>query len=124
MRNESLLFLRAIVMGIWLLVSYRGVRFLYRAVVSDKRKNGRILDLLYWVVAGGVVFSEIYRYNSGQLRIFMLPGAVFGAFFSNYLLNRLLFLIKRCKLLPRKPTRKRFKSFKRSRRFETVKKKK
>ena len=47
----------------------------------------------------GVVFAELYQYNEGVLRLFLLPDVFLGAFLINSLLKRLLFLVKRGKIL-------------------------
>ena len=131
-KTESCLLLRALVLGmIWMLV-YTALEFL-------KKKSGKhpvlhsCSDFLYWLITGSVLFCEIYRYNQGIFRWFMLVGAVSGAFFVNFSLNlvkRLLFPGERCKISTYKLTEDRTEAdnhripyFRRGRRIEKVKKK-
>lgn len=91
------LFLLAAGTGAALLLLYR-ILGVFRWFLPG-RKAVSFFDLLYWIFAGGTLFAEIYRYNEGILRFFLLPAVFLGAFFANYLLKRLLFPAKRGKLL-------------------------
>ena len=79
-------------------------------------------DIIYWIMAGIVLFGLLYRSNYGSLRLFMIPGVAFGGIFANFMLNRLLFLVKRCRISWYRPTKRRLCGNRRSRRFEKVKK--
>lgn len=122
-RFEMLLFFRCFETGIILLLFYRAVGVLC-GILPRCRWMKNITDILYWLFAGCMIFSEIYRYNYGCLRVYMLSGDIVGAFFANSVLNRLLFLIKRCKISSYKYTKRCFWSFRRSRQLEKVKKEK
>jgi len=54
----------------------------------------------------------------------MLAGVAFGGIFANFVLNRLLFLVKRCKISSYRHTKRRLWCNRRGRRFEKVKKEK
>ena len=92
-RFEMLLFFRCFETGIILLLFYRAVGVLC-GILPRCRWMKNITDILYWLFAGCMIFSEIYRYNYGCLRVYMLSGDIMGVFFANSVLNRLLFLIQ------------------------------
>ena len=119
-RFEMLLFFRCFETGIILLLLYRAVGVLC-GILPRCRWMKNITDILYWLFAGCMIFSEIYRYNYGCLRVYMLSGDIMGAFFANSVLNRLLFLIKRCKISSYRHTKRRLWCNRRSRHFEKVK---
>ena len=83
-----------------------------------------MLDILYWLLAGLLIFTKIYETNQGILRSFILLGMAFGAYLVQLFpgpflekilckilefpvrtvkksINRLLFCKKRCKILAR-----------------------
>ena len=78
-------------------------------------------DFLYWILTGSVVFAELYQYNEGVLRLFLLPAVFLGAFLMNSLLKRLLFFVKRGKILIIMENR--FCNWKRGKQIEKVQKK-
>lgn len=93
---EIILFLRMAGMGAMLLFIYRLLGIL--RWWSSGKKTLAVIDLLYWILAAGTFFFEIYRYNEGVLRIFLLSAVFLGAFFMNSLLKRLIFYVKRGKI--------------------------
>ncbi|RHO79099.1 hypothetical protein DW073_04285 [Ruminococcus sp. AF45-4BH] len=98
MKFETALFLRAIMSGMMLCAAYRifcGLLYHF----FGRRGIRSVTDFLYWLAAGFLLFFALFRCNYGELRLFLLPGALIGAFFANYLLNRLLFPVKRCSIL-------------------------
>lgn len=119
MQSELFLLFMAAGTGAVLLLFYRVLEF-FRRLLPGKMA-GTVLDFLYWPFAGAVVFVEIYRYNEGILRFFLLQAVFLGAFLMNYLLKRLLFPVKRCKLLI--IMEKRFCNLKRGKQIEKVQKK-
>ena len=68
--------------------------------------------------------TALYQCNYGRIRFFMLAGVAFGGIFANFVLNRLLFLVKRCKISSYRHTKRRLWCNRRGRRFEKVKKEK
>ena len=122
-RREILLFFHAFGTGIAMLVVYRLTDVMKRRLCCNRIWNSTV-DILYWILAGLLLFSALYRWNYGRLRFFMLSGAVFGGIFANFVLNRLLFLVKRCKISQYKHTKRRLWCNRRGRRFEKVKEKK
>lgn len=119
MESELLLFLLAAGTGAALLLLYR-ILGIFRWLLPGT-KAVSLFDLLYWIFTGSVLFAEIYRYNEGILRFFLLPAVFSGAFFANYLLKRLLFCAKRGKILI--IIKNRFCNLKRGKQIEKVKKK-
>lgn len=122
-RFEILLFFHAFEMGTGLVLAYRLLHLILKLL--PKSRNWKAAgDLLYWLIAAVVVFVGVYQWNYGRLRLFMLPAAAIGGVFANFVLNRLLFLVKRCKISSYKHTKRRLHCFRRGRRFEKVKKEK
>ena len=99
--NEIWLFIRAFAGGAVLILCYSLLQEIRRLIFCSPAAGG-ILDLLYWVCAGLLVFAGIYRINQGILRSFLFLGIISGAFLT-YLtkkyINWLLFFCKRCKIL-------------------------
>lgn len=123
MRNETALFFRFIEAGLILVMAYR-LSFIARYWFRKYKVINAILEAGYWITAGIWLFAMMFRYNSGQLRMFLFLGLTSGAFFANYLLKRLIFLGKRCNILSCERMKSCFLGFRRSRQFEKVKKKK
>ena len=96
-RLEILLFFRAFETGVGMLVVYRLTDMLKRRLFCDRMWNSTV-DILYWLLAGLLLFTDLYQCNYGRIRFFMLAGVAFGGIFANFVLNRLLFLVKRCKI--------------------------
>lgn len=124
MRLETALFFKSVEIGVLLLLSYRLVIFVMMRLPGKAIRKRAVADLLFWSAAGLCLFSTAYKYNSGELRLFMLAGVAIGSFFVNSLFKRLLFGAKRCKILSNAYVNKYFHGFRRGRRFEKVKKKK
>ena len=123
MKFETALFIRAIMSGVILCAAYRisgGLLYHFFGRCGIRSAT----DILYWLAAGFLLFFALFRWNYGELRLFLLPGALIGAFFANYLLNLLLFPVKRCSILLHRHLKKRNRKFRRGRRFEKIKKKK
>lgn len=119
MEREMFLFLMAAGTGAGLLLFYR-VLGIFRWMFSG-RGSVAFFDFLYWILTGSVVFAELYQYNEGVLRLFLLPAVFLGAFLMNSLLKRLLFLVKRGKILIIMENR--FCNWKRGKQIEKVQKK-
>lgn len=122
-RFEILLFFRSVEAGVVMILVYRTVSLPGSLLLQSKRWKNTV-DLLYWLTAGILLFIAAFQSNYGKLRIFMLAGVAFGGIFANFVLNRLLFWVKRCNILWYKHTKRRLWCNRRSRRFEKVKKEK
>ena len=109
-RLEILLFFRAFETGVGMLVVYRLTDMLKRRLFCDRMWNSTV-DILYWLLAGLLLFTDLYQCNYGRI-------------FANFVLNRLLFLVKRCKISSYRHTKRRLWCNRRGRRFEKVKKEK
>ena len=121
---EGILLVRAVGIGILLLLFYRILTFFRQIPKKTNRTFQSISDLLFWIMTGILSFCAVYRYNSGEIRFFLLPAVGIGAFFANSLLNRLLFMVKRCNISLYRHTKKRSCGIRRGRRFEKIKKEK
>ena len=88
-RLEILLFFRAFETGVGMLVVYRLTDMLKRRLFCDRMWNSTV-DILYWLLAGLLLFTALYQCNYGRIRFFMLAGVAFGGIFANFVLNRLM----------------------------------
>lgn len=122
-RFEILLFFRSLEAGMVMVMVYRTLS-LFEKLLFRSRRWKNTVDLIYWLTAGILLFVAVYQSNYGRLRLFMLAGVGFGGIFANFVLNRLLFLVKRCNILWYRHTKRRLWCNRRSRRFEKVKKEK
>lgn len=149
---EIWLFLQALLMGAVLLLCYSTFDILKKLLPSHRLLAG-ILDLFFWLMAGMVVFVAIYKSNQGSIRIFLFLGLFLGAalarlgpgpfyervgirllgFLVRFIkkwIKRLLFFLRRCKILVdnlRNSTKKVLKiawQVKRGRKFGKVREKK
>ena len=87
-RLEILLFFRAFETGVGMLVVYRLTDMLKRRLFCDRMWNSTV-DILYWLLAGLLLFTALYQCNYGRIRFFMLAGVAFGGIFANFVLNYL-----------------------------------
>ena len=118
---EIWLFLQALVMGAVLLLCYSTFDILKKLLPFHRLLAG-ILDLVFWFLAGIVVFVAIYKNNQGSIRIFLFLGLFGGAILAGWWLRPfyekmgirimgflaglikkwikwLLFFLRRCKIL-------------------------
>ena len=108
MKFETALFIRAIMSGVIMCAAYRifgGLLYYF----FGRRGIRSVTDILYWLAAGFLLFLALFRWNYGELRLF---------------LNLLLFPVKRCSILIHRHLKRRNRKFRRGRRFEKIKKKK
>ena len=75
-RLEILLFFRAFETGVGMLVVYRLTDMLKRRLFCDRMWNSTV-DILYWLLAGLLLFTALYQCNYGRIRFFMLAGVAF-----------------------------------------------
>lgn len=80
---EIWLFLQALLMGAVLLLCYSTFDILKKFLPSRRLLAG-ILDLVFWFLAGIVVFVAIYKNNQGSIRIFLFWGLFFGAILASW----------------------------------------
>lgn len=120
MHFEVLLFFQSVLMGVILLLCY-DVLVILRKVFPHSSAAVGMEDLLYWILAAAVVFSQVYRLNQGTLRGFLFTGIIMGAiichltigelfvrivsfilgafvFYAKKIINMLLFPVKRGKI--------------------------
>ena len=80
MKFETALFIRAIMSGVILCAAYRisgGLLYHFFGRCGIRSAT----DILYWLAAGFLLFFALFRWNYGELRLFLLPGVLIGAFF-------------------------------------------
>lgn len=68
-RLEILLFFRAFETGVGMLVVYRLTDMLKRRLFCDRMWNSTV-DILYWLLAGLLLFTALYQCNYGRIRFF------------------------------------------------------
>lgn len=140
---ELFLFFQSVAMGAMLLLCYSFLIAL-RQAVPHAGAVVMVQNLVFWIAAGFFVFVRIYRSNQGSLRNFLFLGLLLGAFLGNALLrplfvkicgkilgipvnavkkiiNVLLFLERRCKILISKTRVKRGRLFEKGREKEQKK---
>lgn len=153
MHFEMMLFFQSMCMGAILILGYDFFIAL-RSVIPHHPVAVALEDLFFWLLMAFLVFAGVYRVNQGILRSFLFFGMILGAFlykktvsvffvkslavilgipvfFAKFSTNRLLFLVRRCKIyacrfvdLINREEKTRFLQVKRSRQVEKVKKRK
>lgn len=77
--NQAYLFLIFIINGI-----VTGLLFDFFRISRKVFKTNDVItyieDILFWILAGGIVLYSIFVFNNGELRLFMFLGIVLGAF--------------------------------------------
>lgn len=120
MHLEMVLFFKAMGLGVLLILGY-DLFVALRRVLPHHPAVVACEDFGFWLIVAFVSFAGVYRTNQGILRSFLLLGMVLGAIlcrniasplfvktaevilgipvvFAKFLINRLLFLVKRCKI--------------------------
>lgn len=114
---------QSVLLGAGLSIGYLVIRVIKKFSGHKSMALGG-LDILYWLLAGLMIFVKVYETNQGILRSFILLGMAFGAYLAHLFpvpflekilckilefpvrtvkksINRLLFCKKRCKILAR-----------------------
>lgn len=76
--EETMLFIKACVLGLFLGVIYDLFR-IYRIFVKSKPLNVFIQDILYFTIITIITFMFLLVYNDGRLRMFILIGELMGS---------------------------------------------
>ena len=124
---EIWLFCQSVLLGALLRLSYVVIQAFRKSFPHSPAIKG-FFDILYWLIAGLVIFARIYQTNQGTLRNFLFTGLLTGAVLAHLsaapvlekicvkilkfpvdfvkkilkkYTKRLLFLGKRCKILDR-----------------------
>lgn len=120
MHFETMLFLQAVGIGAVLILCY-DLLIAFRRVIAHHPVIVAAEDLLFWLAAALAVFSGLYCTNQGILRSFLFLGMILGALlcgstisplfirgaavilgipvvFVKFLIKRLLFFIRRCRI--------------------------
>lgn len=71
------LFGMAILWGGGLMLAYDGLRLL-RLFVTHRRSVQAVEELIFWLAASFVIYTLIYRYNSGAVRNYVVFGMAVG----------------------------------------------
>lgn len=99
--HELLLMIQAAAAGAVLLFCYHILKGLRRIWHHSALLTG-VEDIVYWIGSALWIFSQIYRFNDGIPRFFMVPGLIIGALLCHFFLQKmikwLLFPVRRCKL--------------------------
>lgn len=90
-KNQASILLDALFVGMVIMFFYDGFRLLRRVV-----RHGRIIrdieDLVFWIIAGFIVFSLVYSRNDGNIRWFIIVGVAIGMYLYHISFGR--FLVK------------------------------
>lgn len=148
MNRELVLLLQSVWMGVLLLIFYDILR-IFRGVIPHRNSWITAQDLCYWILAGLYIFCKMYQENHGMIRLFVFAGILLGMLCYHYTISpffvtifvrlfkipinyikkgtkRLLFAIKRCKILICRPMgrylHKRIGENKRLNKIENIKK--
>ena len=76
-RDEALIFLESLYAGLKVMAGYDILR-LIRIIKTHSRILAGIEDYIYWTVSGIYIFVQIYTYNNGTLRWFIILGIILG----------------------------------------------
>ena len=77
--NQAYLFFIFIINGIVIGLLFDFFR-ISRKVFKTNDIMTYIEDVLFWILAGGIVLYSIFVFNNGELRLFMFLGIILGAF--------------------------------------------
>lgn len=93
--KQAQLIIASVLVGFGLMASYDFFRTL-RVLVIHKSFFINLEDFVYWLYAGLVVFTFLYRENDGNLRGFMIFGVFCGmAVFNKYISQIWLKVLKK-----------------------------
>ena len=56
-----------------------------------------IQDILFWIITGGIMLFSIFKFNSGQIRSYVIIGIVFGFFLYKITISK--FIVKYCVII-------------------------
>lgn len=88
--EELLVFKDALLLGIAMVIVYDILR-LFRRILPHGIVWVSIEDILYWLVAGIMIFLLLYYRNDGEFRFYIVFGIAGGALFYYLLCGRFLF---------------------------------
>lgn len=74
---QGQLFGMAIIWGGGLLLAYDGLRLL-RLFVTHRRGVQAVEEVIFWLAASFIIYTLIYRYNSGSVRNYVVFGMAVG----------------------------------------------
>lgn len=80
MSNQAMLFLTAIILGLFVAFVYDILR-IFRRTIAHAVIFIHLEDLLYWLFVSFIVFYVMLYKNYGEIRAFLLLGAALGMLF-------------------------------------------
>lgn len=75
--HQSTLFIQSAVWGFCLAAAYDVLRILRRGI-RHKKAAAAAEDILYWLVAAGVIYALLYQYDDGAIRSYTIFGMMGG----------------------------------------------
>ena len=78
-RNQASVLLDALFIGMIIMAFYDVFR-LFRRIVRHSRFIRDLEDLIFWIIAGFIVFSLVYSRNNGNIRWFIIVGVALGMY--------------------------------------------
>lgn len=88
---EAQLVVLSFLTGIFLMISYDILRIL-RILIAHRPIFVGIEDMIYWIYAGLITFTLLYRQNDGSLRSYVIGGVFMGMLLYNITISS--FLVK------------------------------
>ena len=78
-RNQASILLDALFIGMIIMAFYDVFR-LFRRIIRHGRLIRDLEDLIFWIIAGFIVFSLVYSRNNGNIRWFIIVGVALGMY--------------------------------------------
>lgn len=86
---QARLFAMAMIWGMGLMLAYDGLRLL-RMFATHRRSVQAMEEIVFWLAASGIIYTLIYRYNSGAVRNYVVFGMASGMIFYRFLISPLI----------------------------------
>lgn len=94
--KELSVFLAAILAGNLICLVYTAIR-VFRRIVKHSLFWISMEDIVFWVITGIYLFSEMYRTCSGNIRWYFVIGVLLGGVFTVWILRKIKKMIDKCK---------------------------
>lgn len=93
--KELAVFLAAILAGNLICLVYTTIR-VFRRIVKHSLFWISMEDIVFWVITGIYLFSEMYRTCSGSIRWYFVTGVFLGGIFTAWILRKIKKMIDKC----------------------------
>ncbi len=86
--QEAAVFLSACLTGNVIYLAYR-IILIFRKMLRHSYLLVSVEDMLYWIVVGLFLFSEIYRTCNGNIRWYFVLGTLVGAYLTHFFVQKM-----------------------------------